>query len=75
LALSDDERSALKRMARSTSLPNRQVRQAKALLLAGGEVTNEEIARCSGVDADTVRRWRSRFEETGVDGVGRDGPQ
>ena len=70
LALSDDERSALERMARSTSLPHRQVRQAKALLLAGDGVANEEIARRNGVDSDTVRRWRGRFDEHGVNGVG-----
>ena len=70
LVLSEEERSALERMARSTSLPHRQVRQATALLLAGEGVANEEIARRSGVDADTVRRWRGRFAERGVDGVG-----
>jgi transposase len=70
LALSDDERVALGRMARSTSLPHRTVRQAKALLLAGDGVANEEIARRADVDADTVRRWRQRFEDRGVDGVG-----
>jgi transposase len=70
LALSDDERVALERMARSTSLPHRTVRQARALLWAGDGVANEEIARRSDVDADAVRRWRQRFEESGVDGVG-----
>ena len=57
-------------MARSMSLPHRSVRQAKALLWAAEGVANEEIARRSGVDADTVRRWRQRFEESGVEGVG-----
>jgi len=57
-------------MARSTSLPHRTVRQAKALLWAADGVANEEIARRSEVDADAVRRWRRRFEERGVDGVG-----
>ena len=70
LPLSDDQRSALERMARSTSLPARQVTQAKALLWANKGVANEEIARRSGVDADAVRRWRRRFFETGVEGVG-----
>jgi transposase len=70
LSLSDDDRLALGRMARSTSLPYRKVRQAKALLWAGEGVANEEIARRSGVDADTVRRWRRRFEETDVEAVG-----
>jgi transposase len=70
LALSDEQRSTLERMARSTSLSARQVNQAKGLLWAGEGVANEEIARRCGVDADAVRRWRRRFAETGVQGVG-----
>ena len=61
LTLSDEQRSALERMARSSSLPHRQVTQAQALLWAGDGLANEEIARRSGVDPDAVRRWRKRF--------------
>jgi len=71
LALSRDDRAELERMARSTSLPHRTVRQAKALLWAADGVANEEIARRSEADADTVRNWRRRFEEQGVAGVGK----
>lgn len=70
LAVSDDQRSALEQMARSTSLPHREVTQAKALLWAADGVANEEIARRCRVDADAVRRWRRRFDEEGVAGVG-----
>jgi len=70
LALSDEQRCALERMARSTSLAMRQVTQAKALLWANEGVANEEIARRCGVDTDTVRRWRGRFADMGVEGVG-----
>ena len=70
LELSDDQRQALERMARSTSLPLRQVRQAKALLLAADGVANNEIARRCGVDPDTVRHWRGRFADKGVAAVG-----
>jgi transposase len=54
-----------------TSLPHRQGVQARGLLWASDGVANEEIARRCGVDSDTVRRWRSRFAEQGVAGVGR----
>lgn len=57
-------------MAASTALPHRTVVQAKALLLAAEGVSNEEIARRSGVDSDAVRRWRSRFADQGSAGVG-----
>ena len=46
-------------MARSSSLPHRKVVQAKALLLAGDGVANEEIARRCETTPDTVRRWRA----------------
>jgi transposase len=68
--VSDDDRAVLERMARSSSLPHRTVRQAKALLLAAEGVANEEIARRSEADADTVRAWRRRFEEKGPAGIG-----
>jgi transposase len=71
LEVSAEQRAALERMSRSTTLPHRQVKQAAALLMAADGVANEAIARSAGVDADAVRRWRQRFAETGVDGVGR----
>ena len=61
---------ALEDMARSTSLPYRQVVQAQGLLLAADGVPNEEIARQCATTANTVRRWRARFPQAGVDGVG-----
>jgi transposase len=70
LPVSADERSALVRMSRSTSLPHRAVVQARGLLWAADGVANQEIARRCGVDSDAVRRWRKRFAEKGVDGVG-----
>lgn len=57
-------------MSRSTSRPHRMVLQARALLLAADGVANAEIARRCGVDADAVRRWRTRFEQDGPAGVG-----
>jgi transposase len=71
LPVSDDQRAVFERMAASTSLPHRQVVQAQGLLLACDGVSNEEIARQCRVDSDTVRRWRCRFAEQGLPGVGR----
>ena len=74
LAMSDEQCSALELMARSSSLPYRQVVQAKALLLAGeGVATNEVARRCATTDT-SVRAWRRRFVEQGVEGVGRIAP-
>lgn len=71
LDVSSEERSALEAMARSTSLPHRQVVQARGLLAAADGVANEEIARRCDVAPDTVRRWRAKFIENGIEGVGR----
>jgi len=70
LEMSDEQRAALERMARSSTLPHRKVNQARALLDAADGVANEEIGRRFGVDPDAVRLWRRRFLKEGVDGVG-----
>ena len=71
LSMTVAQRGALRRMARSSSLPHRYVVQAKALLLAADGAANAEIARRCEVKADAVRRWRARFAEQGVEGVGK----
>ena len=38
--------------------------------MAAEGVANEEIARSCGVTSDTVRRWRSRFVQSGLAGIG-----
>ncbi len=70
MPVTDEQRVDLARMAGSSVLPHRQVAQAKALLWAADGLSNEEIARRSQVDSDTVRRWRNRFADKGIDGVG-----
>lgn len=71
MSVTDSDRVELTRMASSTVLAHRVVVQAKALLWAAEGVANDEIGRRCGVDSDAVRRWRSRFAEQGVAGVGR----
>jgi len=68
--MTDDQRVELERMAVSTSLLHRQVVQARALLWAADGVANDVIGRRCEVDSDSVRRWRSRFAQEGVGGVG-----
>ena len=71
LSVSSKDRVVLESMARSTSLPHRRVVQARGLLLAADGIANEEIARQCDTTPDTVRRWRSKYVEDGVAGVGR----
>jgi len=70
LEMTGGQRAELEVMARSSSLPHRKVVQARGLLFAGDGVANEEIARRCDTTPDTVRRWRTRFAEHGVGGVG-----
>ena len=70
LELTDGQRAELEAMARSSVLPHRQVVQARALLLAAEGTANAEIARRCDATTDTVRRWRARFAQRGVAGVG-----
>lgn len=71
LPMTDEQRAQLETMARSSSLAHRKVVQAKALLLAADGVGTNEVARRCGVTDDSVRAWRRRFAEQGVEGVGR----
>jgi transposase len=68
--MTDHQRRDLEVIARSTSSPHRKVVQAGALLLAADGVANEDIARRCHTTPDTVRRWRARFSDCGVAGVG-----
>jgi transposase len=68
------ERGELERMARCHTLPHRVVVQARGLLLAAGGVANNQIARECDTTADTVRRWRAKFEADGIDAVGSIAP-
>jgi transposase len=70
LEVSAEQRVGLERMARSSSLPHRSVVQAKALLLSADGVAIYEVARQLRVASNSVRSWRRRFTELGVEGVG-----
>jgi len=74
LKVTEDQREVLAGWARSSVEPLRKVVQARGLLLAADGVANEEIARRCATTSDTVRRWRARFAEAGVGGVGTIAP-
>ncbi len=71
LKVTRGQRAGLDRLARSDIAPHRQVIRARALLLAADGVANLEIARRCQTTAFTVRKWRTRFEKSGVEGVGK----
>ena len=71
LAITAEQQAELETIARSTSRPYREVRHAKALLMAADGVSNTEIAERVGVGRGSVLAWRSRFEADGVERIGK----
>ena len=69
LTLTPDQRAALETWTRSRSLPHRRVLRAKIVLLASDGVPSDAIARVLGCNRLTVRKWRARFAEAGVEGL------
>ena len=61
-------------MSRSSLSPQRCVVHASALLLAADGVPKAVIARDCSTTPDTVRRWRAKFEQSGVEAVGSIAP-
>ncbi|HVD02794.1 MAG TPA: IS630 family transposase [Candidatus Dormibacteraeota bacterium] len=64
------ERELLTTWSKSQVLPQRQVMRAKICLLAAAGTPNLEIARRLGCSLPTVGKWRQRFQEAGMDGLG-----
>jgi transposase len=74
LVLTDGQRQLLLARARRCSGEHRDVLRARIVLAAADGATNAAIARKLGVSDDTVRKWRRRFGEDGLDGL-RDLPR
>jgi hypothetical protein len=74
--LSPEQRQDLLRLARAASTPQALAFRARIILRAADadRPTNLRIAEELGCDDDTVRSWRSRFAERGVEGL-RDLPR
>lgn len=74
IALTDGQRRLLLARARRSSGEHRDVLRARIVLAAADGATNAAIARDVAVGVDTVRKWRRRFSEHGLDGL-RDLPR
>lgn len=74
LAVTDEQRSSLDRMARSSSEPHRVVVRARALLMAADGEASTDIAARVGVTPLTVRSWRKNFAEHGLSKFARVAP-
>ena len=63
------DRAALESAARRSSAPHRLVMRARIVLLAADGLPNCVIAARLGVCDDTVRKWRRRYCQQGLDGM------
>jgi transposase-like protein len=73
IGLCDGQRRLLAR-ARRSSGEHRDVLRARIVLAAADGASNAAIGRTLGVTDDTVRKWRRRFCQHGLDGL-RDRPR
>jgi transposase len=69
IVLTDGQRRLLLARARRASGEHRDVLRARIVLAAAEGVANAAIARELALCVDTVRKWRRRFSEDGLDGL------
>ena len=75
VALSQEQRQALERMARARSLPARVVERARVVLLAAGGLENKQIARRMRMTPEKAARWRKRFLKGRIAALEKDAPR
>ena len=67
--LSDEERQTLLAWTRSQSMPRGLTIRAQIVLMAADGGFNTQIARDLNVNPTTVRKWKLRFNEDGLEGL------
>src|SRR3954469_21223071 len=70
--LSEDERAAVQRIARSHTLGAGMVRRARIVVHAMNGLKAPEISARRDLCANTVRHWLNRFNARGLDGLEED---
>jgi hypothetical protein len=72
IQLAPGDRDRLEALIANGNTPQKHVRRARIVLLAGDGVGTDEIKRRLDVSKPTIRRWRTRYVEAGVDGLCRE---
>ncbi len=67
--LGADDRARLEELIRAPSTSRKDVWRARIVLLTANGARVSAITRQTGKSRPTVRRWRARFKEEGVDGL------
>ncbi len=66
LRMTGGQREVLEKLAVARATPEREVRRARALLLAGDGVASTAIAKAVGASPASVTAWRVRFAAEGL---------
>src|SRR5580658_9547170 len=69
LKLTPEQREDLQRWAQSRTLPAGDVFRARLILALADGMSYREIERKLGASAPTVSKWKTRFEEGGIEGL------
>ena len=69
VALTDDERQALQRLARRPKTAQRRALRARIVLACATGESNDAIADDLGVTPGTVSKWRGRYSRDRLDGL------
>ena len=69
IQLAPGDQDRLEALIANGNTPQKHVRRARIVRLAGDGVGTDEIQRRLGVSKPTIRRWRTRYVEAGVDGL------
>ena len=69
IVVCDGQRQVLLARARQSSGQHRDVLRARIVLAAADGASNAAIARMLGICDDTVRKWRHRFAQHGIEGL------
>lgn len=74
LRLIDEDRNELEALTRRASTPQSLALRARIILMLAGNTTIKEIRKTLNVTKATVRKWKHRFLELGIDGL-KDSPR
>ena len=69
LVLRDDDQALFRSWTRSSTVSAGRAKRARILLLAADGVSNTRIAQQVGVTRQTVVSWRTRYVESGLEGL------
>ena len=73
--LDADQRSRLEAIVRSRKLPARLIERSRIVLLAATGCRNKQIAAELNLTPEKAARWRKRYLQLGLAGLGKDAPR